>query len=60
MPNYDYSCATCDVKKEVNKPFSEADSVELCDNCNNPMNKVYGSFGISLKGPGFYSTDNPK
>ena len=58
MPNYDYLCASCDVKKEVNKSFSEADSVELCHNCNNPMKKQYGTFGINLKGPGFYSTDN--
>lgn len=58
MPTYEYNCVECKVNKEVPKSFKDADTVELCEKCGNAMNKVYGTFGINLKGPGFYSTDN--
>jgi putative FmdB family regulatory protein len=60
MPTYEYACIECDLDKEVVKPFSEADSAEICEKCGCPMTRVYGSFGIQFKGTGFYKTDNPK
>lgn len=60
MPTYEYSCITCDLNKEIIKPFSQADSLESCDKCGESMIKVYGTFGIQFKGSGFYKTDNPK
>jgi putative FmdB family regulatory protein len=56
MPRYEYKCADCNLNKEVVRSFSDADLVELCEKCNNPMNKVYNTFGIQFKGGGFYST----
>jgi putative FmdB family regulatory protein len=60
MPTYEYNCVDCKINIEIPKPFSQADSVELCEKCGNAMNKVYSSFGIQFKGGGFYKTDNPK
>jgi predicted nucleic acid-binding Zn ribbon protein len=45
---------------EVTKTFEQADSAEICEKCGSRMNKVFGTFGINLKGSGFYSTDNRK
>lgn len=58
MANYEYKCVDCDITIEVSKPMSQADTVELCEKCGEAMAKQYGTFGINLKGPGFYSTDN--
>lgn len=56
MPRYEYACMECDFGIEVVKPFSEADSIQICEKCGHAMNKVYGTFGIHFKGGGFYST----
>lgn len=60
MPTYEYACIECDFGIEISKPFSDADTSEFCEKCGYQMKKVYGTFGINLKGPGFYSTDNRK
>ncbi len=60
MPRYEYACTECDFGIEITKSFADSDSVEVCDKCGNPMNKVYGSVGVQFKGSGFYKTDNPK
>lgn len=60
MPTYEYECKDCNIKKDVIKPFAEFDTKEFCDKCDKEVDKLYGTFGINLKGPGFYSTDNRK
>lgn len=60
MPTYEYTCIECDLTVDRVKKFSESDTSEFCEKCGNVMNKVYNTFGINLKGPGFYSTDNRK
>lgn len=60
MPNYDYKCITCQTNKEIAKPITQSDTVELCEKCGEAMVKQFGTFGIQFKGTGFYKTDNPK
>ena len=60
MPRYEYACIECDFNIEISKTFDQATSEEFCEKCGYKMTKVYGTFGINLKGPGFYSTDNKK
>jgi putative FmdB family regulatory protein len=60
MPNYDYKCVICNYTKEIPKPFSQSDMVELCEKCGAAMVKQFGTFGIQFKGAGFYKTDNAK
>jgi len=57
MPKYDYKCVICDYIKEIPKPVTQANTVELCEKCGAAMVKQYGVFGIQFKGSGFYSTD---
>lgn len=60
MPVYEYNCADCNKNVEIPKSITQSDSVELCEKCGTPMNRVYGTFGIQFKGNGFYKTDNRK
>jgi len=60
MPTYEYYCEKCKQNEDILKPFSQAEDLELCKTCDIAMKKQYGTFGINLKGPGFYSTDNRK
>lgn len=56
MPTYEYKCIACDILKEIPKPITQSDTIELCENCGEAMVKQYGTFGIHFKGSGFYST----
>jgi len=60
VPVYDYKCVICDYTKEVSKPITQANIVELCEKCGAAMVKQFGTFGIQFKGNGFYKTDNSK
>lgn len=59
MPTYDYECKQCNKEQVVTKPIAEYDRAEFCD-CGNELVRLYKSMNFVLKGPGFYSTDNPK
>mgnify|MGYP002737203437 CR=1 FL=1 len=58
MPTYEYECKECNTKEEVLRGMKEEEVVPPCSSCGFKMTKVYSAFGINLKGPGFYSTDN--
>lgn len=60
MPAYDYRCMICEYTKEIPKPITQANTVELCEKCGAAMIKQFNSFGIQFKGSGFYKTDNSK
>ena len=60
MAIYEYACIECDKTTEVNRGMNEPESIPPCPLCGYSMTRVYNSFGISLKGSGFYSTDNRK
>lgn len=57
MPKYEYQCIDCHTKCEVSASMSEVYAVPDCEVCEMPMSRFYGTFGISFKGTGFYSTD---
>lgn len=58
MPTYEYQCIECETAEEILRSFSDPEVIPPCPKCGYKMVKVYGTFGINLKGPGFYSTDN--
>ena len=60
MPTYEYQCIECETKEEILRSFSDPEIIPPCQKCGYKMQKVYGTFGINLKGKGFYSTDNRK
>lgn len=58
MPSYEYDCMPCAARYIKVRPMSENDPGYYCDNCNNPLVRVYSSVGALFNGSGFYSTDN--
>lgn len=62
MARYDYYCLACDTVTEVNRPMAESEPEDghLCPSCGYRMTKQLTLPAIQFKGPGFYSTDNPK
>ena len=59
MPIYEYSCIECETSTEVNRSFSDPETIPQCSKCGYSMARVYSSVGIQFKGTGFYKTDNP-
>lgn len=62
MAKYDYFCQVCDKTVEVERPMAESEPEDghICPTCGYRMVKQYSLPAITFKGPGFYSTDNPR
>lgn len=60
MPTYEYACIECDKSEEITRGINDPENIPPCPGCGYRMTRVYNSFGINLKGSGFYSTDNRK
>ena len=56
MPTYEYECKECSIRQEINRGIKEEEVIPPCSSCGYKMTKVYSTFGIQLKGGGFYST----
>jgi putative FmdB family regulatory protein len=46
MPRYDYKCNECKTITEVVQSFTD-DALTICDVCNGPINRTYGSVLIA-------------
>jgi putative FmdB family regulatory protein len=57
MPKYDFQCIDCNLQLEVEASIHDYPETPDCSICEMPMSRSYGTFGISFKGTGFYSTD---
>jgi putative FmdB family regulatory protein len=57
MPTYEYRCTRCNEVFEVYQSFHD-EPLKRHRGCGGKVNKVFGSVGIVLKGPGFYRTDS--
>jgi len=57
MPTYEYRCTRCDEQFEVYQSFQD-EPLKRHRGCGGKLNKVFGSVGIVLRGPGFYRTDS--
>ena len=58
MPTYEYLCAKCGEQFQVQQSFSDP-ALKKHKGCGGALSKVFGVPAISLKGSGFYKTDNP-
>lgn len=56
MARYDYRCKKCGYVFEVEHPMGEKPAI-TCPKCGGVADKVFSASGISLKGSGFYNTD---
>ena len=58
MPTYEYACAACDTRHEVQQKMTD-DSLTVCPSCGDPsLRKIFTNVGVVFKGSGFYATDN--
>jgi predicted nucleic acid-binding Zn ribbon protein len=57
---YDYECPGCGDKRIIERPMAADEETYICDHCDTELKRDYGVPAISFRGPGFYSTDNPK
>ena len=57
MPIYEYKCSQDNTHKvfEVERSILDPEVIPDCPKCDSAMKKVYRSFGIDLKGSGWYS-----
>jgi putative FmdB family regulatory protein len=58
MPTYEYLCAKCGEQFQVQQSFADP-ALKKHKGCGGTLSKVFGVPAISLKGSGFYKTDNP-
>lgn len=40
MPVYTYRCGQCGIEKRVLKSVKEYDTIEFCDDCETPVEKI--------------------
>lgn len=55
MPTYEYKCDCSEKIIEVQRSIMDPETLPECENCGKVMKKVYRTFGIDLKGSGWYS-----
>ena len=58
MPTYEYKCPDCDHRFQIVRGIKDEDPGYKCEKCDKEMSRVFALSGFSLKGSGFYSTDN--
>lgn len=56
MPRYDYRCAPCDARFEINRPIADRSPV-ACPVCGAAATRIFSPVGVVFKGSGFHSTD---
>lgn len=58
MPTYEYSCANCDTKHEIQQSMSD-DTLTVCPSCGeSTLRKLFNNVGVVFKGSGFYRNDS--
>ena len=52
---YLYTCAMCEIEKEVEHPISACDTISIMCSCGGKMErKIVGGTGFLLEGSGWY------
>lgn len=58
MPTYQYSCAACGARPEVQQKMTD-DTLTACPACGaEGLRKLFTGVGVVFKGSGFYRTDS--
>ena len=56
MASYDYACGNDTFTVTIQRGMTEDEIVPMCDDCNEPMLRVYTAPPVKFNGTGFYST----
>lgn len=55
MATYEYICKNDHVYTET-RPMTEPDKADrVCEICDNPLRRIYGTPAITFRGTGFYA-----
>lgn len=57
MAIYEYVCKSCNASETISRGIADKEVTPECKTCQNPLNRVYSSVGVTFRGSGFYSTD---
>jgi putative FmdB family regulatory protein len=57
MPTYEYKCSKCEKPHTETRSMTEAQIKKQCDDCKQPLIRIYGISGVAFNGSGFYTTD---
>lgn len=58
--NYEYECPGCGDVRLIERKMSDPEETYICTQCQCEFRRKWSAPGVSFKGGGFYSTDNPK
>jgi predicted nucleic acid-binding Zn ribbon protein len=56
MASYEYQCPKDEFKITISRGMTEAEIIPYCDECNEPMKRVYVAAPVKFNATGFYST----
>ena len=56
VASYDYKCDNDSTVITVSRGMTEPEIVPYCDECNEPMVRLYNAPPVKFNGSGFYST----
>lgn len=56
MASYEYKCDTDSSTIVISRGMTEEEILPYCDDCNEPMTRVYSAPPVKFNGGGFYST----
>jgi predicted nucleic acid-binding Zn ribbon protein len=56
MATYEYQCKADEFKITITRGMTQEEIIPYCDNCNEPMARIYNAAPVKFTGTGFYST----
>ena len=56
MATYEYQCKDDEFKVNITRGMTEQEIVPYCDECNEPMKRIYNAAPVKFNASGFYST----
>lgn len=56
MATYEYKCKEDDSIVKITRGMTEKEIIPYCDQCNEPMTRIYNAAPVKFNATGFYST----
>jgi predicted nucleic acid-binding Zn ribbon protein len=56
VATYEYKCEKDSFNVAITRGMTEKEIVPYCDNCNEPMKRIYNAAPVKFNASGFYST----
>ena len=56
MASYEYKCKADGFTLTITRGMTQEEIIPYCDNCNEPMSRIYNAAPVKFNASGFYST----